>query len=172
MQHIAEAQTRGIANAQFALVELNEFDPSTPFEQFDVITCLETIEHTGNPANALKNLVARTKPGGRLLIAVPDEQGLLGLTKLLARPLLRRCPYGSFFAGKSFTDYAVRVALRRPIGHFRAGGVKGYGPHLGWDVEAFERDLLGNEEAAGTLRRLWRRSVLGGFGRLYLFERA
>lgn len=42
-------------------------------EQFDVVTCFETIEHISNPEILLKNIQAVTKPGGVIYISTPND---------------------------------------------------------------------------------------------------
>ena len=39
---------------------------------FDFVTCTETLEHVADPALALRELTRVLKPGGRLLVSVPD----------------------------------------------------------------------------------------------------
>lgn len=43
------------------------------YEQFDVVTCFETIEHISNPDILLKNLKAVTKKGGIIYISTPND---------------------------------------------------------------------------------------------------
>ncbi len=41
--------------------------------QFDVVTCMEVIEHVADPAAFLTQLVARLKPDGLLLLSTPNR---------------------------------------------------------------------------------------------------
>ena len=43
-----------------------------PYEQFDVVICTEVLEHLERPADALNLLVRMLRPGGCLLLTVPD----------------------------------------------------------------------------------------------------
>lgn len=60
-------------------------DPPCP-TQFDVIFCIEVLEHCWNPVQALQNMVFMLKPGGRIYIATPfinphhDEWDMLRFT--------------------------------------------------------------------------------------------
>jgi SAM-dependent methyltransferase len=49
-----------------------------PFEDasFDLVTCLDVIEHTPDDLEALTELVRVTRPGGHLLVTVPAYQSL------------------------------------------------------------------------------------------------
>lgn len=42
------------------------------FNQFDVALCLDVLEHTVNPEEFLKEVLARVKPGGVVFISVPN----------------------------------------------------------------------------------------------------
>jgi len=41
---------------------------------YDVVFCLQVLEHLANPDAALKNLIAMTSPGGNLILSVPDAR--------------------------------------------------------------------------------------------------
>lgn len=72
--------------------------------QFELITCLEVLEHLPprQLAAALASIRARLAPGGRLLVTVPIETGLPGLAKAL-------------FGGRRFLLQGLRGALGLPI---------------------------------------------------------
>lgn len=96
--------------------------------------CLETLEHVGSYRHALRVIHNSVRPGGWIVLSVPNEVGLIGLVKFLARPLLRRHPYGDFFTGvKEVMDYTVTVATRGDLERFRTPPRPGWGPHLGFD---------------------------------------
>ena len=64
---VAAARARGRGDVQLARVE------SLPFEdgRFDLITCLDVLEHAGDDAVALAELRRVARPGARLLVTVP-----------------------------------------------------------------------------------------------------
>jgi SAM-dependent methyltransferase len=68
---VAAAWARGhsVANAR---VEELPFADAT----FDLVTCLDVIEHTPDDVRALRELVRVTRPGGYLLLTVPAYQSL------------------------------------------------------------------------------------------------
>jgi SAM-dependent methyltransferase len=47
-----------------------------PDESFDLVTCLDVIEHTDDDVKALTELARVTKPGGRLIVTVPAHPRL------------------------------------------------------------------------------------------------
>ena len=108
---LAAARARNFDNAVFDYVDLNQ-PPGTRERLFDVVTCFETLEHVGNVPNAIETLLASCKPGGTLLISVPNELGLPGL-KYGARKVFRRRPYESFFRQQSESRYVWRLLTGR-----------------------------------------------------------
>jgi len=63
---------------RFANVEAREpgFGADLPLDRgYDVITCLEVLEHVINPLEVVRHLVAHLKPGGSLLLNFVDEPG-------------------------------------------------------------------------------------------------
>lgn len=126
------ARERNLPDTDFHLLDLNV--PSTGWEgNFDVVTCFETLEHTGNYKNALRNLVEACAPGGWIIISVPNEVGVPGLTKFLGRRLIRRNPYGDFFQDRSEVRYLWHLLANRDLESFRRPPASGWGPHLGFD---------------------------------------
>lgn len=166
------ARDRGLAKTEFHFVELN-----TPQRQirpeFDVVTCFETLEHTGDFRNAVRNLSRAVKPGGYLVISVPNEVGMPGLAKFLVRGLVKREAYGDFFEGKSRLDYGWRLLTRRRIDGYRDDpNRKGWGPHLGFDRRVFESFLRSALLKSGEFNLIKRRFTVGGFAVFYAFRKA
>jgi 2-polyprenyl-3-methyl-5-hydroxy-6-metoxy-1,4-benzoquinol methylase len=59
---------------RFAVGELS----SVPFDgDFDLVTCLEVLEHVKDPAAALASLSGRLRPGGRLIATTPNLRPLI-----------------------------------------------------------------------------------------------
>ena len=85
--YVEAATKRAIPGARFEPFDLDlpEDQPALPF---DLVLCLETLEHTGNYRNGLPKLARATRPGGYLLISVPNERGLPGVLKFFGRRVL------------------------------------------------------------------------------------
>jgi len=52
---------------------------------YDVITCLEVLEHVVNPLDVVRHLVEHLKPGGRLLLNFSDDPGRENLVESAAQ---------------------------------------------------------------------------------------
>ena len=82
------SQDRGVVADAFSAFEINSFDivetynpdycgditklnPEIPDSTFDVVACLEVLEHTLEPFGAVKELRRILKPGGYLLASAP-----------------------------------------------------------------------------------------------------
>jgi 2-polyprenyl-3-methyl-5-hydroxy-6-metoxy-1,4-benzoquinol methylase len=67
---VEEAQRANLAmRDRFAVGAL----PEVPFEgSFDLVTCLEVLEHLAEPVAALQGLVSRLNGGGRLIATTPN----------------------------------------------------------------------------------------------------
>lgn len=100
---------------------------------YQMVTCLETLEHVADYHVSFEHLYASTEPGGVIIVAVPNETGLVGLIKLLARQIARRNPNEDFFADKSLAQYVKRLLSGGNIEQFRPSRPQGYGSHLGFD---------------------------------------
>jgi 2-polyprenyl-3-methyl-5-hydroxy-6-metoxy-1,4-benzoquinol methylase len=141
-EHFEEGRRRH-PELEFATIDLNRFDAARP--QFDFVTCFETLEHTGNLGNALRNVVHAVRPGGIGVISVPVEVGFAGIVKFLVkvglygytlkelpqRPSLRR-------------DYVMALMKGERIGKFRSESRSHWGTHFGFDTRDVD-DLLAQE---------------------------
>ena len=148
---LAAARSRKIENAEFDHVDLN--GPPRPGDRsFDVVTCFETLEHVGDIQNAIETLLASCKPGGVVIISVPNEIGLPGLFKYITRKLFRRRPYEGFFHDQSEISYVLALLSGKPISVFRSQTTDGWGPHLGFDWRVVLNRL--NESTSCNILRI------------------
>jgi 2-polyprenyl-3-methyl-5-hydroxy-6-metoxy-1,4-benzoquinol methylase len=157
---LALAREKDVPRAEFSVVDLNQAGARGPF---DVVTCLETLEHVGNLQNAIRTLFASCRPGGHIIVSVPKEIGLPGLAKFIGRRIIRgKNAYANFFVnGKSEAAYIKALLLNKRIDGFRDGSRTGWGFHLGFDLRAFER-LLPSTKA--------HRTSFFGFNQFYIFH--
>jgi len=61
--------------------DLNE--PVTVGREFDIAVCSETIEHLENPRHVLRNLRRLLRPGGTLVLTMPNQESIRSLCGLL-----------------------------------------------------------------------------------------
>tara|TARA_Y100000590_G_scaffold336463_1_gene383138 strand:- start:69 stop:809 length:741 start_codon:yes stop_codon:yes gene_type:complete len=130
------ALKKNIPNATFKYCDLNKI--LNVEEKFNMVTCFETLEHVGDYYNAIINLFNHLDKDGMMIIAVPNEVGLIGLFKLLSRPIIRRNVYEDFFSNLSYFTYIKYLLTNDYIDIFRLPDKEGYGPHLGFDFRRME----------------------------------
>jgi len=168
--YIDAARRRNIPGATF-----QPFDLDTPGEEppglFDLVLCLETLEHTGNYRSGLGKLARATRPGGFLLITVPNERGIPGVVKFFGRKVLMRKKYENFFLGRPQGPYIRALLLGRDLEPFRQPPRHGWGDHLGFDRVRFEAALSAALLEDGSFELVVKRRTALGFGRLYLLRR-
>lgn len=64
-------------------------------DQYDLITCMEVIEHVADPAAFVKALARRLAPGGLLVMSTPNATGLSKLMMITVGEGLGRIPRGT-----------------------------------------------------------------------------
>jgi SAM-dependent methyltransferase len=69
---VRHARARGHEDVHVARVEEIPY----PDESFDLVTCLDVIEHTRDDVRSLRELLRVTRPGGMLVATVPAYQAL------------------------------------------------------------------------------------------------
>lgn len=166
---IERARAKGIERAEFDVFDLNVVRPAT--EKFDLVTCLETLEHVGNIHNAIANLVERVRDGGLLVISVPNETGLPGFVKLVGRAIVRRNPYDDFFAEGGKARYVGRLLAYRRIDDFRKPTQGGYGPHLGFDYRTMQDHVRETYVKPGALVPCAREVTMLGMNVLLVYRK-
>lgn len=121
--------------------------------QFGLVTCFETLEHVGDPRQAVKHLLASLRPGGVLFVSVPIEYGFRGLIKYAAKRLVYRYGLEELPAGNRVGgDYLWALIRGYSISQFRESGRSGWGTHFGFDA----RDVAVVLNEQGVQARSWR----------------
>ena len=106
-------------------------------DRFDLTVCLETLEHVPDHNRALAEIVAVTKPGGRIIVSTPNYLSAQGLNRLVLW-LLRR-PYSE---------------MGQPVNNVMIGAARPWKlRRLGCRVDAMEGDVF-FWQILGTDRRL------------------
>lgn len=131
-------------------------------ESFDVAVCLEVLEHLFEPQRTAEEIYRALRPGGRLLVTVPNighwrprlELGLLA----------RWNPYGTHEAARRpWADPHIRFFTKRSLPRmlaeagFEIRAVGGHGPALLHDVPGL-RALLRRPDPGPVSRHLARRA--------------
>jgi SAM-dependent methyltransferase len=168
--NLEKAAGRGISGSSFHEFDLNEINREFA-GRFDFITCIETLEHTADFRPGVENLYLSAKAGGVIFITIPNEKGLVGLIKYLARKVLRRKPYGDFFKGQSELEYFMCLLLNRPIDGFRRECKQGWGPHLGFDWKVVDYFISTNYVVPGKCRVVKRSKLMMGTTVLYVLQK-
>ena len=159
---LREARARCVPAARFRRVDLNDAS-SGVVEAGDLVLCLETLEHVGDYRAALEVAHHAVLPGGLLVLTLPNEVGVIGLVKLLGRPVVRRGAYEGFFVHRrDALRYGVTVATYGELEPFRRPRRRGWAPHLGFDHRRVTSYLTGQfvDNGLWTLERT-ARSGLG-----------
>jgi 2-polyprenyl-6-hydroxyphenyl methylase/3-demethylubiquinone-9 3-methyltransferase len=68
--------------------------------QFDLITCMEVIEHVADPADFVKGLARRLAPGGLLILSTPNATSWSKLMMITIGEGFGRIPKGTHDFGK------------------------------------------------------------------------
>jgi len=82
---------------------------------YDVVCCMEVLEHLLDPLGALKKAASAVAPGGRLFVSLPDEFNLYArLAILLGRPPFSRhdWPHIRFFNLRSARELFAAAGLQ------------------------------------------------------------
>jgi 2-polyprenyl-6-hydroxyphenyl methylase/3-demethylubiquinone-9 3-methyltransferase len=85
--------------------------------QYDLITCMEVIEHVADPATFVKALAKRLAPGGLLILSTPNATGWSKLLMITIGEGLGSIPRGTH-------DFAKFIAPERMKGLLADAGLK------------------------------------------------
>ena len=92
--------------------------------QFDVVTCLEMLEHVPDPASIVRAAAALVKPGGKLFFSTINRNPKAYLLAVIgAEYVLRMLPRGTHDYGKFITPAELSQYLR--LAGLQVDGMKG-----------------------------------------------
>lgn len=124
-------------------------------EKYELVTCLETLEHIEDLKSALANLLKMTR--GILFITVPVELGVVGTAKFLAKQFLGRETLTEEHSGSSFS-YLKALMTGRDISQFRVTSKNGHWVHhTGFDYRKIDRFLDSQGVSFVAKNRGWNR---------------
>lgn len=95
--------------------------------QFDVVYSWGVLHHTGNMWQALENVIANVKPGGRLFVALYNDQDFVSrwwtsVKRIYSRWRISRPPiiviFGSYFSIRGLVK-DVLVSRKNPLARYR-----------------------------------------------------
>ncbi len=132
---VVEAAAARVPSAQFFQASL----PNVPGESaYDVVTCLDVLEHVPDTAAALDNIRALLRPGGVLCVVVPVYDGPMGaVCRCLDRDETHlhqtsRAWWRNMLPASGFEvlrwDGAIRYSLGRRYIHVAGGWLRRMGP--------------------------------------------
>jgi 2-polyprenyl-6-hydroxyphenyl methylase / 3-demethylubiquinone-9 3-methyltransferase len=79
--------------------------------QFDMVTCMEVIEHVANPAAFVKSLATRLAPGGLLILSTPNATSWSKLLMITIGEGLGRIPRGTHDFTKFIAPERMKLLL-------------------------------------------------------------
>ena len=101
----AHAAGQGLV-IDYRAVELDRLDG-----RFDLITCMEVIEHVADPAVFIMALATRLAPGGLLVLSTPNATGWSRLLMITLGEGLGRIPRGTHDFGKFIAPERMKMLL-------------------------------------------------------------
>lgn len=118
--HALEAQTRGVNYREISAEQLAAECPGT----FDVVTCMEMLEHVPDPASVVRACAQLVKPGGHVFFSTLNRNPKSFLLAIVgAEYVLGMLPKGTHQYAKFITpDELARFAR---LAHLGVQGMKG-----------------------------------------------
>jgi 2-polyprenyl-6-hydroxyphenyl methylase/3-demethylubiquinone-9 3-methyltransferase len=111
--HALEAQTSRVQYREISVEQLAAEQPNS----FDVVTCMEMLEHVPDPASVVKACAALVKPGGRVFFSTIHRNTKAFLMAVVgAEYLLNMLPRGTH-------EYAKMIRPSELAGHCRSAGL-------------------------------------------------
>ena len=135
--------------------------------RYDAVTLWHVLEHTSDPAAAVRQAAGLLKPGGRILVAVPNAEGRLFRLSLLARRLGQPALVNALFY---FDNPNMHRFYFTPRALERLLAAEGLQPVATSATEAFDWTAMHRRVAPG-LRKLAVRAAGPAVGALRLTSR-
>jgi 2-polyprenyl-6-hydroxyphenyl methylase/3-demethylubiquinone-9 3-methyltransferase len=105
------AVARAHAQAMALEVDYRAADVLQIDGSFDLVTCMEVIEHVADPAVFLPALAKRLAPGGLLILSTPNQTGWSKLMMITVGEGLGRIPKGTHDFDKFITPERMKLLL-------------------------------------------------------------
>lgn len=130
----------------FKYINLNEVTDIQ--EQYQFISCFETLEHVGNWKNGITNITNYCAEEGKILITIPVEIGLLAALKNIVKLTIYR---DDFPLPVTKARYIWSVLLCKDVSKYRLPA-EGYGPHFGFDYRQIEKFIKENHGSSFDIK--------------------
>lgn len=114
--------------------EITSLDEIPETETFDVVTCMEMLEHVDYPSIVLKKALSHVKPGGYLFLSTINRDFVSWFTTIfMGEHILRIVPLGTHTYSKYIKEDEIREFLHE-LKNFEIIDSKGcaYLPAVGW----------------------------------------
>lgn len=87
-------------------LDLGDLNQSLPYpsSSFDLITCVEGIEHLENPFNAIREFSRLLRPGGKLILTLPNYLNIERRLRFLVTGLFSKIPSPKKIGKERFED--------------------------------------------------------------------
>jgi 2-polyprenyl-6-hydroxyphenyl methylase/3-demethylubiquinone-9 3-methyltransferase len=105
------AVARDHADARGLAIDYRAGDLADLEGEFELITCMEVIEHVADPAAFVTELARRLAPGGLLILSTPNATGWSKLLMITIGEGLGRIPKGTHDFGKFIGPDRMKVLL-------------------------------------------------------------
>ncbi|MEQ1688666.1 MAG: bifunctional 2-polyprenyl-6-hydroxyphenol methylase/3-demethylubiquinol 3-O-methyltransferase UbiG [Sphingopyxis sp.] len=123
----AHANAQGLA-ITYAYGDIGDAVFAATLGSFDLITCMEVIEHVTDPAAFIAALAARMADGGLLILSTPNRTGLSKLLLVEAAERLGQVPRGTHDWSRFITPDELAAMLEGS--GLRVHDTTGLGPSL------------------------------------------
>jgi 2-polyprenyl-6-hydroxyphenyl methylase/3-demethylubiquinone-9 3-methyltransferase len=105
------AVARAHAEAMGFAIDYRAGDVQQLDGKFDLVTCMEVIEHVADPAAFLKALAERLAPGGLLILSTPNATGWSKLLMITIGEGIGQIPEGTHDFDKFITPERMKALL-------------------------------------------------------------
>lgn len=112
---VAEAQERLGARATVVCSDAEDMGSAFPGLYFDRIYCSEVLEHVLRPDRVVQAMVHLLKPGGRIVVSVPNERLINAVKGILRRLGLLHALFGGQVAERMDDEWHLHTFMRREV---------------------------------------------------------
>lgn len=123
-------------------------------DKYDVVACFQVLEHIYEVRDFLDSCISCLKPGGKLIISVPNNDSFVG--KDLGNDLLNMPPHHMGLWDVNSLKYLTKIF---PINFYNAQFEPLRRAHVSWFVDVLENQLFPSNK---NLKSIFRKSKLKG----------